>query len=158
MARRRRAQWIDAIDTTFNNTVLAGAAAPGTIVNTTILSEAELENIGGGGTLIRTIGEIIVRRTAGAPVITCALFMAQNFTGAVAPTDWDADTFQREQQLGSWMVAADSTLSFVRLAIDLRSKRKLTQGMTMQLAAQNHAVAANDASLIYHLRCLVLLP
>ena len=157
MARRRKTQWIDGLVT--SNVAVAGAAAPGTVVDTTMLAEAELENIGGGGTLIRVVGDLIFRRTAGAPVVTAVLFVAQNYVGAVNPTDWDVDAFQREENLGSWMSAGmDTTLSWDRHHIDLRTKRKLTQGVTVQLAVQNHSVAANDLNFNCHFRFLILLP
>ena len=58
MPRRRRTQWIDnLIDT---EVLVAG----GTISTTTQVSEGELENLGGGMTLIRVIGDLLPRTRA----------------------------------------------------------------------------------------------
>jgi len=156
--RRRRTQWIDSIEA--NEFAIDGAAAPGTIVNTPIVSEAEFENLGGGGTLIRVIGDIFTRRTQGvAPVFTHTLFLSQEFVGSSAsPTDWVEDSFQRMSMLGTWlgMVATDALL--YRLTVDLRTKRKVMQGVRLILSSQNHSVATNDVAVAFHLRALILLP
>ena len=157
MARgRRRFQWIDAIQTT--EVVLNGAAAPGTIINETILSEAELENVGGGGTLIRVVGDIQVKRTLGTPVITASLFVREAYAGSVSPSDWTADTFQRRDMLGTWMFGGNVNTAAMYRVIDLRTKRKLGQGVDVLLAFQNHSVAGSDATYWFHLRALLMLP
>jgi len=46
----------------------------------------------------------------------------------------------------------------VRWFVDWRANRKLTQGMSLQLSFQNHALAGQDVSVVFHLRCLILLP
>jgi len=156
MARRRRFQWIDALVS--SPIAVAGAAAPGTISNQTIISEVELENVGGGATMMRVVGDIILRATAGNPVFTYALWVFPAYVGSVQPTDWDNDTFQRADMLGTWTVQAPvaDRISIVR--VDLRTKRKLGQGVQVQLAIQNHSIAGNDASIAFHLRSLLLLP
>ncbi len=157
MARsRRRTQWIDAIQTT--SVTLSGAAAPGTVLDTTMISEAEMENVGGGATLLRTIGDIWTTRVAGSPVVTHTLFLAQNFPGAVGIADWDQDAFQREQMLATWLVTPVQNPNALRTMVDIRSKRKLTQGVTLQLSSQNHSVVGNDVVFAFHLRFLILLP
>ena len=154
---RRRTQWIDAIVST--GQTIAGAAAPGTIVANTIISETEMEQYGGAATLIRVIGDIFTRRAAGVAVITHTLFLLENYAGATAPTDWANDEFQRKDVLGNYMAVLPSDSSgMVHERIDLRTKRKLGQGQSLQLASQNHSIAGQDAVLYFHLRCLVLLP
>ncbi len=158
MSRRRRYQWIDAIQTTA--VALVGAAAPGTVSDQTIIGEAELENIGGGATLLRVVGDIWLRRTQGtAPVVTGTLFNLQGYGSAVAPIDWQQDEFQRTANLGSWLWMVGSTDALtIHQSIDLRTKRKLGQGILTVLAMQNHSIATNDAEFVFHLRCLLLLP
>ncbi len=157
MARRRRFQWIDSI--TSGYVALAGAVAPGTIVNSAIITEAELENVGGGATLIRVVGDIITQEVVGVPVVTHTLFIQQAFAGAGFPADWDGDTFQRADVLGTWMHGpCSNTLFTVHERIDLRTKLKLGQGIELDLASQNHSVATNDAIFIFHLRFLLMLP
>ncbi len=158
MSRRRRYQWIDAIQT--SAITLNGAAAPGTVSDQTIIGEAELENIGGGATLMRVVGDIWVRRLAGtAPIVTATLFNLQGYGSAVAPADWQQDEFQRTANLGSWLWMVGSTDGLtVHQSIDLRTKRKLGQGILTVLAVQNHSVAGENVSFVFHLRCLLLLP
>jgi len=156
MASRRRYQWIDAIVAT--EISLLGAAAPGTIVNQTLVAEAELENIGGGGTLIRIVGDVYMRVALGNPVVTFSIFLAQQFAGAVQPTDWGNDEFQRKQYLGGKMLMGLQGNENGHWSVDLRTKRKLTQGIAMDVGIQNHATAGNDARVAFHLRMLVLLP
>ena len=158
MASRRRYQWIDAIVTT--EVALVGAAAPGTIIEEAILLETELENIGGGGTLIRVVGDIWARRTQGtAPILTSTLFVAQQHVGVVQPTDWVQDTFQNKFVLGTWLGMVGSTDALtVHFKVDLRTKRKLGQGVAVFMAMQNHSLANQDIAYVFHLRCLLLLP
>ena len=158
MASRRRYQWIDAIVS--SETALVGAAAPGTIIEDAIVLESELENIGGGATLMRVVGDIWIRRTAGtAPIVSHTLFVAQQFVGIVQPTDWVGDTFQNKMVLGTWLSMVGSTDGLtVHHRVDLRTKRKLGQGVAVLLASQNHSIATNDTAYVFHLRCLLLLP
>ncbi len=157
MASRRRTQWIDAIDSTGFS--VAGAAAPGTIVSTSLVTEGELENLGGGVTLLRVIGDIWTRRTAGtAPVITHTLFQRQAYAGQVNPTDWANDEFQRVNMLGTWMHVPGTDVLIVRERVDLRTKRKFGQGVALTLETQNHSIANQDVFVTLHLRMLLLLP
>ena len=157
MARRRRYQWVDAAE--FTPIAIAGAAAPGTLVQNTIILESELENVGGGATLIRVVGEIITGEVLGKPVVSHTLFVFNNYAGAALPVDWDNDVFQRSDVLGTWThFPGSNTLFTVQERIDLRTKRKLGQGVSVILHSQNHAIAAQDAEFVFHLRCLLLLP
>lgn len=157
MASRRRTQWIDAIDATGFS--VAGAVAPGTIVSSLLVGEAEMENLGGGVTLLRVIGDIWSRRTAGtAPVMTHTLFLNQAFAGAVDVVDWNNDAFQRRQMLGTWMHIPGTDVLIVRERVDIRTKRKFGQGERFTLESQNHSVAGNDVFVAFHLRMLLLLP
>ena len=157
MANRRRTQWIDAIDATGFS--IAGAAAPGTIVSNLLVGEAEMENVGGGATLLRVIGDIWTRRSAGtAPTVTHTLFMNQAFAGAVDVVDWNNDAFQRPQMLGTWMYVPGTDVLIVRERVDIRTKRKLMQGNRLTLEFQNHALAGENVFVSFHLRMLLLLP
>jgi len=155
--RKRRYQWIDSISTDYF--VVNGAAAPGTISQVNSISEAEIENVGGAMTLIRTVGQILIQELLGVPVVTATLFLQAGFVGSTAPTDWVQDTFQRMNVLGTWLVGTGSNTNFVHtINVDLRTKRKLGQGVSLDLAIQNHSVATNNISYAYHLRHLVMLP
>ena len=153
---RRRFQWIDVVQTTLQ--AVAGAVAPGTVADDSTILESEIENVGGALTLIRTVGDILVRRTAGTPIATCTLYVAQAFTGAGRIADWDNDAFQRMQVLGTWLTLGDSIQNLYPIRVDLRTKRKLGQGELVILSIQNHSTAGNDFSYVYHLRHLVMLP
>ena len=153
---RRKTQWIDTVETTI--VTVAGAAAPGTVSNELILSEAELENVP-NSTLIRVVGTIWYVASAGAPIVTAALWLAPNYTDSVLPLKWDNDEFQRGSMLWTDLfMSSSSSDDPVRRTLDIRSKRRMTQGSDLTLSFMNHAVANNDVSIVYHLRCLLLLP
>ena len=158
MARgRRRTQWVDAILS--DVTTIAGAAAPGTLVEQSIVTEVEMENIGGGATVIRIIGDIWTLQSAGAPVVTHTLYLRQEYQGVTSVSDWVNDAFQRTEVMATWMVALDSGSSQAHhTMVDIRSKRKLRQGISLLLSSQNHRIAGHDATYLFHLRCLLLLP
>jgi len=151
---KRKTQWIDTVNSTANS--LVGAAAPGTIVNEVILSENELENVP-NSTLIRVVGNLIFARSAGTPVITAALWLAPNYSGVALPTDWDNDTFQRGSVLWTTMFMDTVGSTTVNHHLDIRSKRRMTQGMDLNLSIQNHSLAGNTVLFSFHLRCLLLL-
>ncbi len=154
--RRRKTQWIDSIIST--EFTLPGAAAPGTVDNRTLLSETEIENVGGGSVLTRIVGDIGLRAAgADTPVVTASVMLFSNFVGSTFISDYDGDAFQRQGMLWTRMglpIAGDA----VRWFVDWRANRKMTQGMTLQLALQNHSLAGIDAEIIFHLRMLILLP
>jgi len=154
--RRRKTQWIDSIQSTY--VTLAGAAGVGTIVSSTLLTEDELENVGGGATLIRIIGDIWTQQTAASPIVTHTVFQQPNYPGATAPVDWLEDAFQRKQMLGTYMVAPDAALTNIHTKLDLRTKRVMTQGIALTLESQNHTPAGNDSRFAFHFRMLLLLP
>ena len=158
MARKRRTRWIDAIST--DAIALAGAVAPGTVVNRTLLTEAELETIADGATLIRTVGSVNMIRTAGSPVVTLALWFAPNYPAAVFPADWTQDVFEREKvfQTEMWHMNLGSNSQGSHRMFDVRSKRRVSPGQVCLGSFQNHSVAGNDAQFTYHLRFLMLLP
>jgi len=152
---RRRTQWIDAIQST--SVVLAGAAAPGTIIEVSLLTEAEIENLGGGVTLLKVIGDVVTQRIAGAPIVTHTLYVRQQYAGAVGVGDWTNDEFQRLAMLGTWLSAPGAN-DIDRINIDLRTKRKLGQGVALVFSTQNHSLAGTDANYAFHLRALLALP
>ena len=156
MARtRRQTQWIDASSTSL--VALAGAVAPGTIVNETIISEGEFENLG-KLTVTRIVGEIWISRTAGSPVVTATLLTLENYPGAVFPVDYTPDVWQRPNNMWSAMWHGTSaTDGPMKIPVDVRSQRKMGQGHILILAMQNHSIAGQDAQYTFHLRALVKL-
>ena len=158
MARsKRQTQWIDTIQSAVQS--IAGAVAPGTIDSNVMILESEAENVGGGGTVSRIVGDIWVARTAGAPVVTATVMVFDTYVGAALPTDWDNDTFQRRAVMWTAMWVLNSTTDgFQRRTLDVRTKRKLGQGQRLTLEIQNHGTAGNDAQFAFHLRSLLLLP
>ena len=159
MARsRRRTRWVDALRS--DVLVLAGAAAPGSIVDEALITETEMEQELVGGTIIRVVGSIFVLRTAGSPVVTAAIWMAPTYVGSVLPSDWTNDTFNRPGVMYTemWNGASVGTPHENRTVMDVRSKRKIEPGKQLLLSLQNHRVAGHDAQVTYHLRMLVLMP
>ena len=155
MARMKRTvQWIDAVNTSL--TALAGAASPGTIVNETIISEAELENLG-RFTITRIVGDIMLSRTAGSPVVTATLVLFDNYPGAAFVPDWNQDAFERGNVLWSVMRHMTSASEPLHISVDVRSQRKMSTGKALVLAMQNHSIAGQDAQYVHHLRTLVKL-
>ena len=157
MARRRRTQWIDALATT------EIAVAGGAIDNTTQVSEAELENMGGGMTLVRVIGDILPRVCASGGAVVQAtfnLFVFEPYAGGVAPTAWDVDTYQRKSLLGTWMWRDGGVANQLgaprSIHVDLRTKRKIGQGERIELATATGGTGG--VSYFSHLRFLFLLP
>ena len=157
MARRRRTQWIDALSST------EVVVAAGAIDNTTQVSETELENMGGGMTLLRVIGDILPRvRASGGAVVQAqfTLFVFEPYAGGVAPTAWDVDTYQRKSMLGTfmWRDAGVANQAGVprSIHVDLRTKRKIGQGERIELATST--TGTGGTSYFSHLRFLFLLP
>ena len=157
MARRRKFQWIDNLNTA------PIVVAAGAVSTTTQITEAELENLGGGVTLMRVVGDIIplCSTVATNGAVTFALFTFEQYTGSVAPTDWSLnDTYQGRRLLGTWLWRADQLANRAgvprSIHVDLRTKRKLGQGIAVSLAVENHASQPID--FVAHLRLLLLLP
>jgi hypothetical protein len=125
---KRRTRWVDA--TLTNLTAVAGAAAPGTVVNETLVSEAELESFGSGSTIIRVVGDLVLVRAAGAPLVTVAWWLASNYAGAVFVADWDTDAFERERVMFTKLVQPTASYN-PETAIDIRTKRKVSLGTTL---------------------------
>ena len=155
MPSRRRFQWIDNIE----QDVLSIAA--GAVLNTDQVSEAEIENLGGAMTLTRVVGSITPLSGATPTArFSLALFVFNTYVGAVPPTDWVNDTFQRSNLLGAWWWSSAGVASGAGIPrsfqIDLRTKRKLGQGVKIVLAVQNHGGATGTYT--SHFRFLMQLP
>ena len=159
MARRRRYQWIDAVDLDITtNTVAAGA-----VRNSDVVSEAELENLGGGMTLQRIVGRIVIVDGDATPSsFALALFMQPTYAGATLPTDWTVpDTYQSKNVLWS-DVGRSEGLGANRLCVprtypmDWRSARKMSQGFKIVLAVDNAFLGI--VRMGFHLRFLFQLP
>ncbi len=155
---KRRYQWIDAID--MGQTSIAA----GGFSNQDVLTEAELENVGGGATLERIVGTIIV--TAGAATrgqLAMGIFVVETYAGATLPTAASMlapDTYQRKDCLwtgiGITQADADFSFSVPRVHhVDWRSKRKMTQGTKVTLLS---AVVSSAMRVNFHLRFLLALP
>ena len=153
---KRKTRWVDLVQTT--PIVLAGAVAPGTINNLVVVSEIELESIGDGATLIRTVGHLFAVRNAGTPVLTGMLWFADAFVGATRPTDWDQDAFERKSNMWSFLYSSAVQSGSGRDDIDIRTKRKVSPGQTLLLSLQNHSTAGQDVQVVLHMRFLFLLP
>ncbi len=156
--KKRRYQWIDAID------LAQTSIAAGAISDQGLLTEAELENVGGGATLERIVGSIIV--TAGAATrgqMAMGIFLLEQYAGASIPTVAAMaanDTYQRKDCLwtGIAITAADGDFSFAVPRVhhlDWRSRRKLGQGVrcTLLTTATSSAMRVS-----FHLRFLLALP
>ncbi len=153
---RRRTRWVDFVQT--DQIALIGAAAPGTLNNLEVVSEAELETIGDGATLVRVVGHIFLIRTAGTPVLTGCLWFADAFVGATRPIDWNQDAFERKSNMWSFLYASSVQSNSARFDVDIRTKRKVSAGDTLLLSLQNHSLVNNDVNFVAHLRFLMLLP
>ncbi len=148
----RRTQWIDSLITT-PQTVAATAVSTNAVV-----TEAEIENLGGGTTLVRVIGDIVMARTASTPVASANLYIQDTYLGSAAPTSWVQDTYQRQNLLWTrlWFGTSAIVQDQMPMWVDLRSKRKVTQGQLVNLAIENYGDGA--LTFVMHLRCLFLLP
>ena len=153
---KRRTRWIDTVSTT--PVALAGAAAPGTVIDESILPENELETLGTGATLIRVVGHIHLSSLLIDPVVTAALWFAPNYAGAVFPVDWLNDVFERQSVIWTGLWRPKATKHSNVTVIDIRAKRKVSPGQSLILSMQNHSPAGSDAEYVYHLRSLLLLP
>ena len=156
MASRRQMMWIDSLQSDIQNVI--GAAAPGTIVDFTLLSGAETADAG-KSTITRIVGELWMRASVGAPVVTMAIHVlgAQD----TAETDWTAFAFeQRPNILWTGMyfgIAGDGSIQPTKIPIDIRAKRKLTTGSAIVLSVQNHAIINNDCAMTLYTRSLLML-
>ena len=155
MARKRRTQWIDSLAT--SEIAVAGAAAPGTINEQVLVDEAEIENVGGAATVTRIVGSITLQRTLGSPVLSIAIWLGSAFVGAANPTDWDQDTYQRSRVLWTYQTLLTTDPANRQLTVDIRTQRKLGQGVALQMSVQNHSIANHNAEFTFHLRSLLLL-
>ena len=158
MARRRRYQWIDAVDFTQTSTA---ANALGSFDQVT---EAEIENLGGGLVLERIVGSLVVTNGAvGRGQYGVALWTSETFAGASLPTAaalQQPDFYQRKEMLwtgyGCVQTGADFDFGVPRVHhIDWRSKRKMGQGMKISLLV---APVSNAVRSSFHLRYLFVLP
>ena len=158
MARRRRYQWIDAVDFTQTSTA---ANALGSFDQVT---EAEIENLGGGLVLERIVGNLVVTNGAvGRGQYGVAIWMNETYAGATLPTAaalQQPDFYQRKEMLwtgyGTLQTGADFDFGVPRVHhIDWRSKRKCGQGMKVSLLV---APVSNACRSSFHLRYLFVLP
>ncbi len=152
---KRKWQWIDNIESAL---ISVGATS---IVNTTQVSEAEIENLGGAMTLTRVVGTICpVAGSTPSARLSYALHVLQSYAGAVAPTSWVNDTFQRLDMLGCWWWTGAGVASGPGIPraihVDLRTKRKIGQGVQIELAVENFG--GFTCTYTSHLRFLMQLP
>ena len=154
MARRkpRRTQWIDAII----NVSVVQIGGP-TISSHVIVSEAEIENLGGAATITRVVGSINVRSILLDTIFSAMIWVNSSFVGAGLPIVLDADIFQRSRNMWSdykWQAVGDDTY---KREVDIRTQRKLGQGVDVLLTVENANVVGNTLEFVYHLRMLLLL-
>ena len=155
MARsgRRKTKWVDTQVTEF------GIVGGPLINHQIILSEGVIEFSGGGEvTLTRVVGTISMKASAGAPIVDMGLWVAPAYTGLTLPGVLTEDFFQRSRMMATifrWVDLADDTL---HIEVDVRTQRKLGQGVQLLLSIENQSGAGNDAVFAFHLRSLLLLP
>ena len=101
---KRRTQWIDAINST--PTDVAGIIN----VDEALVSESELENVGGASTITRVVGEIWIHSLLVVPVAGWTIWLHGVYVGSVTLTLWDIDTFQRQRVMATgWFMAGGHT-------------------------------------------------
>ena len=159
MGKRRRYQWIDAIE--FTN---AASVAANGLGNADIVSETEIENLGGGITLERIVGSIIVTAgSVGRAQYAVALMVIETYAGATLPNVASFNTpdlYQRKDNLWSSHGRIETSQDFAfgvprTFQIDWRSRRKMSQGQKITLFVQPQS---NAVRYTYHLRMLFALP
>jgi len=153
---RRRKRWFDL---SAPMTVLAAASITQEILLTESIIEDELE---GAATLLRVVGGINVFADVGNPIIMFN-FMAEDAAIVYGATSFDATNSEEnlEKHGTLWTrLWTDHALSVIDtyIPVDIRTKRKLTQGFQVSLYATNRAAALNTAQFTYQLRLLVALP
>ena len=150
---KRRTQWSDTVQSTV--TAVAGIAQS----DETLVTEDEFENVGGGATITRIVGELWIHASLAAPVTGWAIWLKSVYTGATSPDLWDNDTFQREAVMATgWYMSGGHTQERLqRYVIDVRTKRKVGQGRALLLSFQNY-IASTTIQYTFHIRTLLLLP
>jgi len=154
MARGRKTKWIDSIQTDLQT--LAGAADPGTLANLVMVSSVETQNAQ-GATIVKVVGQLILRQFEGVPVITAALHVESPQSSS--EDDWTALAFQQRAGImwtGIWV--GTTALPVVVIDLNVRTKRVVNHGGELILSLQNHSAASNSVQYVFHLRTLLLLP
>jgi len=124
-----------------------------------------MENIGGGGTLERIVGTIVVSSgTVNRAQLLMGIFLFDVFAGSGFPTAAAlqvTDTYQRKDCLWTGVAIApnggiDFGVCVPRVHhVDWRSRRKLGQGLALNLMS---TAVINVMRVSFHLRMLVSLP
>ena len=153
---KRRTQWIDTIQTARPS--VAGLS----MSHVDLVSESDFENLGGGVTIVRLVGELWFsgEAVADAPTVAWAIWLAAEYAGSANPTILDNDFFQRQRVMHTGMYFRDGTddHTWYKKDIDIRGKRKVGQGQALKLSFENFALGAQAFVYGYHIRTLLLLP
>ena len=153
---KRRTQWIDTIET--SRPTLAGQA----LAHIDIVSEADFENLGGGVTIVRIVGEMWFSGPAldDSPTVAWAIWLAAEFSGSGNPDILNNDFFQcqRVMSTGMFLQNGRDDDQYVKMDVDIRGKRKVGQGQALKLSFENFALSGQVFEYAYYLRTLLLLP
>ena len=109
-------------------------------------------------TVTRIVGSINVKSTALNPIFNAMIWVNSSYVGAGLPIVFDADTFQRSRNMWSDFRSIKLTDDTYQVRVDIRTQRKLGQGVDLLLTIENSAVVTNTLEYTYHLRMLMLLP
>jgi len=128
-----------------------------TISNDTILSETEIEDQWStGATITRIVGDLSIRYATGTTnIIHGAIWLAPTYAGGTLPTLLNADFYERQQVMWTFLRMIDLADDTVHIKIDIRTKRKAQGGKFLLLTIANES--ANDATFSWHIRTLGLL-
>jgi len=154
MARsRRRSIWLDQF-TVVEQVISGGSGA----VNDELVTSSVIEGLGGNATIIRIVGTVSLRSLTARPTVLGFIWVAPSYASATLPTIVATDEIARMRTM--WTVYRNMDLAddTVHIPIDIRTQRKLGQGVRVVFSYQNLSMAGNDASVSYHFRSLILLP
>ena len=146
--RKRKVLWKDAL-------IAVSTIAANTINNDVLLGEADIENLG-DVTLTRIVGSITYNYPAGANnALRGAIWVSPSFTGVGNPTILDTTFFERSRVMWTLDDMVNVTDETRRLHIDIRTQRKLSSGVQLDLLLHN--ISAQIMTYSFHLRCLLKL-
>ena len=149
--QKRRTKWYDAL-------ISKRSVTGGAVDTDSIISEAQMDEFSGGGTIVRIVGQIQHLAVASDTDMNFTL-MLQSALASVGPITLAefaaAGTYERQGMLWTVKSCAAVEQGFVTIPVDVRAKRRLTPGMSLNLSASNHS--ANTANWAYHIRVLVML-
>ena len=146
--RKRKVLWKDAL---LAETSLAAT----TIINHPLVAESDVENLG-DVTVTRIVGELSVSYASGSfNILRGAIWVSGLFSGAVNPTALNTTFFERSRVMWTIHRMVNSTDETTRIMIDIRTQRKLSSGVQLELLMENTSAVAVTHS--FHIRSLLKL-